>query len=291
MRVLKRAALLGGLALAGIGGQASAATTVGETFAGGDVCGSLTSAGATLLQTASPGNQYRVNDTGVITSWSYQAGSAPFSRMQLKLASQPRAGSFVIEDESEIETPVANTLNTFQTRISIGPEFGFFLGFWETAPPEGANCWRTAPGYSFIGAAGNPPLNEDPRTWVPGYPNTQLNVSAVLEPDADNDEFGDESQDTCLPPTVQTDCDSPETTITKAPEKQTSKRKVRFKFTSDEPGSTFECRLNNKTFKPCESPFRKRVKAGRKHKFKVRATDGGGNVDPSPAKHKFRVVA
>ena len=291
MRLLKRAVLLAGLAVAVVGGRASAATIVGETFIPEEpaVCGSAT--GVTWLQTASPGNQYRVDDTGVITSWSYQANSAPFEQMQLKLGNQLQPGVFVTVDESEIETPAANTLNTFQTRIPIGPEFGFMLGFWSRSSPDGAGCWRTAPGYEFIAAPGNPPLNTDPRNWVPGYPNVQLDVSAVLEPDADSDGFGDESQDRCLPPTVQTDCDPPQTTITKAPEKKTARTAARYKFTSDEPGSTFECRLNKKKFKPCESPFRKRVKAGRKHKFKVRATDAGGNVDPSPAKHKFRVVA
>ena len=33
----------------------------------------------------------------------------------------------------------------------------------------------------------------------------------------------------------------------------------------------------------------KRLKKG-KHKFQVRAIDAAGNVDPSPAKDKFKVV-
>jgi len=297
---------LGGLTLVGIGSSASAATTVGETFAGAELC-YPGQTGVTFLQTGSPGNQYRVNDFGVITSWSYQAGSAPFSRMQLKLGNQPQSGAFVIVDESDIETPVANTLNTFKTQIPISDisELGPILGFWASSGGGGANCVRTAAfGYGFIAAPGNVPLNYDPRNWLPGQPYTQLDVSAVLEPDVDNDDFGDESQDTCVPPAVRTDCDPPETTITKilvqrprasagrdaGPATKMSTRKATFKFTSDESASTFECWLNKKKFKPCRSPFRKRVRAGRTHRFKVRATDRGGNVDPTPAKRKFSVA-
>ena len=86
------------------------------------------------------------------------------------------------------------------------------------------------------------------------------------------------------------DADPPETTITKRAPNKTGKHKVKFKFTSDEPGSTFECKLDKKRYKPCSSPKKlKRLKRG-KHKFKVRAIDTAGNVDPSAAKDKFKVV-
>ncbi len=41
------------------------------------------------------------------------------------------------------------------------------------------------------------------------------------------------------------------------------KSKVKFKFTSDEAGSTFECKADKKAFKPCGSPKTvKRLDAG-----------------------------
>jgi hypothetical protein len=83
---------------------------------------------------------------------------------------------------------------------------------------------------------------------------------------------------------------APNTEITKGPKKKTTKRKAKFKFESTESGSTFECKLDKKPFKPCESPFRKKVKAGKKHKFKVRAVDADGNVDATPAKLKWKVL-
>jgi hypothetical protein len=85
------------------------------------------------------------------------------------------------------------------------------------------------------------------------------------------------------------DADPPETRITKGPDKSTNKRKVKIKFESNEPGSTFMCRLDKGAFKACDSPFKKRVGQGR-HKFFVYAIDAAGNSDQTPAKLKFKVV-
>lgn len=86
-------------------------------------------------------------------------------------------------------------------------------------------------------------------------------------------------------------CRWPETMITRGPKAKTSATTVKFRFTSDMPGSTFECKLDKKPFRECRSPRRyKGLKPG-KHVFKVRATDIEGRVDPVPAKKKFRVLA
>lgn len=86
-------------------------------------------------------------------------------------------------------------------------------------------------------------------------------------------------------------CRWPETVITRGPKATTHATTVKFRFSSDMPGSTFECKLDKKPFKPCKSPKKyKRLKPG-KHVFKVRATDTGGRVDPVAAKKKFRVLA
>lgn len=84
----------------------------------------------------------------------------------------------------------------------------------------------------------------------------------------------------------------PQTRITQGPSRRTTRRRVTVRFVapgapqSAEPG--FECKLDRKPFRPCRSPYRKRVKLGR-HKFQVRAVVGG-QVDPTPAKLRFRVV-
>lgn len=84
---------------------------------------------------------------------------------------------------------------------------------------------------------------------------------------------------------------APETRITKGPKAQTHSTTVRFKFSSSEANSRFECKLDKKPFKKCKSPKKyKKLKPG-KHVFKVRSIDTAGNVDGSPAKKKFRVLA
>jgi len=86
------------------------------------------------------------------------------------------------------------------------------------------------------------------------------------------------------------DTTPPDTKIVKGPPKKTHKKKVKFKFTSTEAGSTFQCKLDRKPFKTCSSPkVYKKLKPG-KHVFKVRAIDKAGNVDPTPAKRKFTVL-
>ena len=83
--------------------------------------------------------------------------------------------------------------------------------------------------------------------------------------------------------------DPPETKISKSPKKRTDSRKAKFKFTSDEPNSTFQCRIDKKPFKPCTSPRKLKKVKPKGHRFQVVATDAVGNVDPTAAKKKWRV--
>jgi DNA-binding beta-propeller fold protein YncE len=84
------------------------------------------------------------------------------------------------------------------------------------------------------------------------------------------------------------DTDPPETTITKKPKKKTKKRKAKFEFASDEPGSAFQCKLDKKGFEPCDPVEVLKVKR-KKHTLQVRAIDAAGNVDPTPAEHRWKV--
>ena len=64
---------------------------------------------------------------------------------------------------------------------------------------------------------------------------------------------------------------------------------VKFRFTSNVPGSTFQCKLDKRKFKPCSSPKKYRKLSDGKHKFKVRAVDASGNVDATPSRKKFKI--
>jgi hypothetical protein len=81
----------------------------------------------------------------------------------------------------------------------------------------------------------------------------------------------------------------PNTTLTKAPKKRVHKRLTRFRFSSDETGSRFECSIDGAAFAACTSPVEKRFKPGR-HTFAVRAVDAAGNVDATPARVRWRFV-
>ena len=82
------------------------------------------------------------------------------------------------------------------------------------------------------------------------------------------------------------DRDPPDGVIVKV---KVKRNKAKATFRSDEPGSTYECRLDKKRFKSCTSPWRYRKLKGGKHKFFVLATDPAGNEDETAAKAKFRV--
>ena len=82
---------------------------------------------------------------------------------------------------------------------------------------------------------------------------------------------------------------SVETTITKRPRARTDARRVIFKFESSEPGSTFTCGLDDRPYKPCNSPKQLKAAIG-KHTFRVRATSPAGVGDQTPARAKFEVT-
>jgi len=87
------------------------------------------------------------------------------------------------------------------------------------------------------------------------------------------------------------DTTPPQTRIRKGPKRKSESATAKFKFTSSEKGSTFQCKLDKKPWRRCKSPKTyKGLKPG-KHVFKVRAVDKAGNVDPTPAKRKFEVLA
>ena len=94
------------------------------------------------------------------------------------------------------------------------------------------------------------------------------------------------------------DPNPPQTRIAKGPRKRVRTRraraKARFVLAADEPGVSFECKLDRKPYRRCASPFRRKVRArpgkGARHVLRVRATDPSGNVDPSPAVRRWRAV-
>ena len=169
---------------------------------------------------------------------------------------------------------------------------------WGVAVGDGTHIYWTVPSFSGPPAIG--------RANLDGTNLCQGLISAPgLDPDGVAvDAEGPAATAECPPPTEDPPTEDPptedapptgesprslNTTITKHPSTKTTKRKARFKFRSDSPvHPTFECKVDRKPFKPCDSPFERTVGPGT-HRFKVRAIVDGV-ADPSPAKFKWKVL-
>jgi hypothetical protein len=82
----------------------------------------------------------------------------------------------------------------------------------------------------------------------------------------------------------------PETTITSAPADPIESTTATFEFSSDQPGATFECALDDAPdFLPCESGISYTGLALGEHDFRARAKDAAGNVDPTPADYSWEI--
>ena len=115
-----------------------------------------------------------------------------------------------------------------------------------------------------------------------------LATAPTGSPPSDPADPPSENEPVSNPPLDASDEQAPRTEITKHPRSGTARRMARFRFKANEAGSSFECKLNRRRFKPCESPYERRVKRKR-HTFRVRAIDAAGNVDSTPAKYRWRV--
>ncbi len=66
------------------------------------------------------------------------------------------------------------------------------------------------------------------------------------------------------------------------------RRRVVFRFASNERGSRFRCKLDARPYQPCASPRAFTVGRGA-HAVRIVAIDAAGNADPTPALFRFRV--
>jgi hypothetical protein len=90
-------------------------------------------------------------------------------------------------------------------------------------------------------------------------------------------------------PAPAADTRKPVVTIKKAPKAKSTATTAKFKFVSNEAGSTFHCKLDKKAWAKCSSPKTYRNLALGKHVFKVKATDAASNVS-AVVTRKFTVI-
>jgi hypothetical protein len=161
--------------------SASAATQIGQTFAPDEGC----MAGTTFLA-----REYVVPFNGVITAWRFEGETQP-PTIRLKLARAAGGTNFQVVDQSPAEATIPNAFNSF-TGVRIPAAAGDLIGLGVS---QDGQCFRLTPGYTMYTSTGDTsPGTTGPYTAATG---SQLDIAAILEPDADSDGFGDETQDQC----------------------------------------------------------------------------------------------
>jgi hypothetical protein len=90
-------------------------------------------------------------------------------------------------------------------------------------------------------------------------------------------------------PTV-IDRKAPNTRITSGPKPRTVRRGASFRFRATEARSTFQCKLDRTSWQRCKSPKTYKVVKRGRHTFQVRAMDRAGNIDPTPARKRWRRI-
>jgi hypothetical protein len=181
--------------------SASAATEFGDNCVGNKATEtepvtlfSLTAAGDPLPLVAP--------SAGIITKWKVNVVPAPVSFHQtLKVLRQNGPATVLVVGEAA--GSVTGGLNTFDTRIPV--QTGDHLGLLGTSDTFGGgeevgNLFCNLPGGgnnrigAFLGSGGGPGATVP---FVEITAEARVPVSASLEPDADNDGYGDETQDKC----------------------------------------------------------------------------------------------
>jgi acyl-CoA hydrolase len=195
VRLALRTALALSVALL-IPASASAATTIGSampTFAG-DTVGCLDSGGCTFVPTSIAGAPVVVPFNGVLVSWSAQVpvgGSA----VDLRVLRPADGGTFTGRSTVTGATPDANgrLTSAARVRVSAGDLIGVDLANGEELGVVGHASFDST-SHTF-----GPRLGTS-ETRAPDFTDSddfEMLFNAVVEPDADGDGYGDETQDKC----------------------------------------------------------------------------------------------
>lgn len=181
------------LALAWLQAAAPAAVagqTGGQLFTPTHDCGSPAGVLITALATSDP---YTVSAPGVITSWSFQHNAVAVAGLKLKVGRSSDGVNYTITGESTAGPQTPNAIDTYPARISVasGDRVGLVVG--------GGGCASLTmdAGDTVVGVA----IDVLPNTTAAFsliQSGLKFPVAAYVEPDADADGFGDETQDQCL---------------------------------------------------------------------------------------------
>jgi hypothetical protein len=166
-------------------------------------------------------------------------------------------------------------------------------------PIAGAVCFETIDCVSWGSYTGPTMVPAgDPAPTIPVDSALRRSIArgcpSLLDPPDDSDEsaadfevVSDPDPRPNLAPVSETSCPPPRTRIDSGPKPRTRSRTARFRFSSPDDVTTFECSLDGERFRRCHSPKRyRRVSRGR-HSFAVRAVRYGVR-DHSPAELRWK---
>jgi hypothetical protein len=134
---------------------------------------------------------------GVITSWNHQSGPDEAGQLELKIY-RPTVDptKYIVVGHSALVDLHPNALDGGLTRISV--QAGDVLGYTRATSAVMHCLFPTASASDVVTDAGGIDTADGQQTTFSGPgSNLRINMAAVLEPDADHDGFGDETQDQC----------------------------------------------------------------------------------------------
>jgi hypothetical protein len=217
-------------------------------------------------------------------------------------------------------------LATPQAEAQFGVTADTSLTAGSLSPAGGAVCWETIDCVSWGNFSGTLPSPAGAPAAAAGIPDGMAlrrsitrGCATLLDPSDDSDVSAEDfaaasplPRPNSVPPTEQA-CTAGgtgagpggggsggagggsgqnnglETFLHRKPPHRTHDRTPSFRFTASDNSARFECKLDHRAYQSCRSPFTTRpLKAG-KHRFLVRARSGG-ELDPTPASWRFRVL-
>lgn len=212
-------ALLAGalIAVSAIGvASASAASEFGDSCLANRL--SYTSPPITLFDVSAPADPLPITapSAGVITKWKVNLVPVPISFPQTLKVLHPNGGD-TVQIVGDATGSITGGLNTFDTRIPVqtGDRVGLFGSTTVVGSEEIGNLFCETGEANVIGGTLGSATVGSTETFVQEPSAVRVPVSAVVEPDADNDGYGDETQDKC--PTsaaTQAACPAPAPPVT-----------------------------------------------------------------------------
>jgi hypothetical protein len=144
-----------------------------------------------------PGTPSYATPHGVLTSWRFHSsGDSAAGAVRLKIFRYTGTGlAFKVLAESSLKTLAPDTAYDFKERIPVGQ--GDLIGLTAVGDAEVGITVPGTPENQLAQFGGGDIAPGQTGTATIAWPNLRPSVAATVEPDADGDGFGDDTQDKC----------------------------------------------------------------------------------------------